>query len=233
MNKYLVITGASRGIGYSTAEYYVQQGWNVINLSRTPCDLAVENITVDFSDKNWQAHCDKKLANLLKGSDKISLVHNTGVCLNDTIRDFDENAIRIAFDINIVTPMLLNRLILPFMTEGSSIIYIGSTLSEKAVPGCASYSTSKHAIAGLMKATCQDLAGMGIHTCCVCPGITNTTMLQERVKHTPGLLETLTAISTAKRLIEPEEIAELIHFCSQHPIINGATIHGNLGQIEK
>ncbi|NNM59441.1 MAG: hypothetical protein HKM04_06450 [Legionellales bacterium] len=84
-----------------------------------------------------------------------------------------------------------------------------------------------------MKASCQDLAGKGIHTCCVCPGVTETEMLIERCKHVPGLLETLSGLSTYHRLLQPDELAELIEFCACHPLINGAMIHGNLGQVER
>src|SRR5690606_638718 len=108
---------------------------------------------------------------------------------------------------NVVAPSRLNQLVLPYLTPNSAIIYVGSTLSEKAVANSASYVTSKHAIAGLMKATCQDLAASGIHTACVCPGITDTDMLRQRAHHDPAILQQLAAIQTANRLVSPTEIA--------------------------
>eukprot|EP01043_Picozoa_sp_COSAG02_P056833 COSAG02_NODE_6801_length_3352_cov_170.007378_3_plen_92_part_00 len=52
--------------------------------------------------------------------------------------------------------------------------FVGSTLSEKAVANTASYVTAKHAMVGLMRATCQDLAAAAapVHTALVCPGFT-------------------------------------------------------------
>ena len=57
--------------------------------------------------------------------------------------------------------------LLPLMPSGSSVLFVGSTLSEKAVKGAFSYVVSKHAQLGMMRATCQDLMGRGIHTALV------------------------------------------------------------------
>jgi NAD(P)-dependent dehydrogenase (short-subunit alcohol dehydrogenase family) len=127
-------------------------------------------------------------------------------------------------------PALLNNLLVPWMAPSSSILYVGSTLSEMAVPGCASYVISKHAIVGLMRATCQDLTSQGIHTACICPGITHTSMLETRCDEDPKQLEALKKVSLPERFVEPEEIADVLWFAAQHPVINGSVIHGNLGQ---
>jgi NAD(P)-dependent dehydrogenase (short-subunit alcohol dehydrogenase family) len=119
------------------------------------------------------------------------------------------------------------------MSRGSAIIYVGSTLSEKAVPGSFSYVTSKHAVVGLMRSTCQDLIDTGIHTACICPGFTDTEMLQNIIKNDPTILEAIKAINGGGRLIKPEEIAQTIYFAANNPVINGAILHANLGQKER
>ena len=129
-----------------------------------------------------------------------------------------------------VAPNTLNRTALAHMQPGSSIIYVGSTLSEKAVPGSFSYVTSKPAMVGMMRATCQDLAGRDIHTACICPGFTDTEMLRH---HVPAdAMDVIQAMSAFNRLIHPEEIAETIFWAADNPVINGAIIHANLGQVE-
>ena len=135
-------------------------------------------------------------------------------------------------NINLVAPQILNQVIIPLMKPGSSIIYIGSTLSEKAVANSYSYVVSKHALAGMMRATCQDLVGTGIHTCCICPGFTDTEMLRIHVGDDPEILQSIAAASTFNRLVEPGEIAETVKFAANNPVINGALLHANLGQIE-
>ena len=99
--------------------------------------------------------------------------------------------------------------------------------------GSCAYVVSKHALIGLMRATCQDLAGRRIHTACVCPGFTDTEMLRAHVGQSAEVLSALAAGVTYGRLIEPEEIARTIHFCALNPVVNGAVLHANLGQVER
>jgi NAD(P)-dependent dehydrogenase (short-subunit alcohol dehydrogenase family) len=135
-------------------------------------------------------------------------------------------------NLNVIAPHRVNQAVLGMMQPGSAIIYIGSTLSEKAVANSFSYVTSKHAVVGMMRATCQDLAGTGIHTACVCPGFTDTEMLRDHVGNNQEILDSLSGLSTFGRLVRPEEIADTIYFAAENPAINGAVIHANLGQIE-
>ena len=124
----------------------------------------------------------------------------------------------------------LNYFTIPFMRAGSAILYVGSTLSEKAVPGSYSYVVTKHATIGMMRATCQDLAGRGVHTACICPGFTDTEMLR---RHVPEeAMEGVRAMSAYNRLIDPDEIADTLFWAASNPVINGSVIHANLGQVE-
>ncbi len=233
MTKLLVISGASRGIGKATAATFHKQGWDVVNLSRHVCDLRyVKNIQVDFSDPRGISSKQTDLLTAIQGAAQITLVHNAAMYVTDNVRDLDSVSLRKVLEINIVAPTILNNLLIPIMPTNSAIIYIGSTLAEKAVTNVASYCTSKHALAGLMKATCQDLASSGIHTCCICPGFTDTEMLHEHLQHDAAILEAVKQRSAARRFVQPEEIAQTIYFAATNPVINGAMIHANLGQIE-
>ena len=84
----------------------------------------------------------------------------------------------------------------------------------------------------MMRATCQDLAGSGIHTACVCPGFTDTEMLRAHVGDDPEILKSIAGTTTFGRLVEPSEIAATIQFAANNPVINGAVLHANLGQVE-
>lgn len=234
MIQYAIITGASQGIGLSTAQLFLKNQWQVINLSRKPCEVDnVTNFFVDLLDPQWPALLTPALIKQLQQADKICVVHNAGVAWRDSIQALPAVQFRQVLEINVVAPSILNQIVLPYMKPGSSIIYIGSTLSEKAVSHNASYVASKHAIAGLMKATCQDLDNTGIHTCCICPGLTDTPMLNARVNYDEQTLDFFRQMSSMKRLVTAEEIAALIGFCSENPVINGSVLHAHLGQIEQ
>jgi NAD(P)-dependent dehydrogenase (short-subunit alcohol dehydrogenase family) len=231
MTSTAIITGASKGIGKATAINFLQEGHRVINLSRSPCNVDdVENIAIDLAAPDALQHAGDALSDLEPGV--FHLVHNAARLTSESVRNIEIDDFRQTIDINIVAPQILNRLLLPLMQAGSSIIYVGSTLSEKAVPNSFSYVTTKHANVGMMRATCQDLAGSSIHTACVCPGFTNTEMLRAHVGESEDILQSIAAGSTFGRLIEPDEVAEAICFAARNPVINGAIIHANLGQIE-
>lgn len=234
MSKYLILTGGSQGVGKAAITTFLQAGWTTFNLSRHECEVAgVNNIAIDLLSQTWDSIIRTELLPQLQHAKQICLVHNAAMFISDQVGAMQADALQKTFQLNVITPALLNNLLLPLMPKRSSIIYIGSTLSEKAVAGCASYISSKHAIVGLMKATCQDLAGQAIYTCCICPGVTDTQMLRERCHHDDSILQQLKQLSVDERLIEPKEIAEVILFCANNPVINGTIIHANSGQKEQ
>lgn len=232
MKKTLVITGASRGIGLATAKLFQQAGYQVANLSRSPMAPEVgTQITADLSDPEWVQNAKESVKAFVSGSDEICLVHNASLLLKDQVQSASENFAKV-LQINLLASQQLNELVLPHMKSGSSILYVGSTLSEKAVTGTLSYVTSKHATLGLMRATCQDLMGSGIHTSCVCPGFTDTEMLRDHIGNSVEILDAIAQTNAFGRLGKPEEIADTLLFAAQNPIINGSILHANLGQKE-
>ena len=237
--KMLVITGGSRGIGRATIERFQAEGFSVVNLSRTPCELAgVTQITVDMSDSGWAQHGSEKLHDAVtkrmpSGQGRIVVVHNAGLLEKDSVASVSAENFAKVMQVNVIAPSQLNQILLPIMLMGSAIVYVGSTLSEKAVANSCSYTTSKHAMVGLMRATCQDLAGRGIHTNCVCPGFTDTEMLRTHVGGDQGILDSIASGVTFNRLIKAEEMAEAIYAAATQPVFNGSVIHANLGQIER
>ena len=229
---HLVITGASAGIGAATAELFQNNGFDIVNLSRKPCPVAgVTNIPCDLAQPDFIQKIGNDLLNALGDSAQIALIHNAALLINDNIASTDSEQLRRVLEINVVAASSLNQLLIPRMGAGSSVLYVGSTLGEKAVPNSFTYATSKHAVIGMMHATCQDLAGSGVHTVCINPGFTNTEMLRE---HVPAdVMPQIAAMSAFERLIEPEEIATALLFAAQNPVLNGAAINANLGQIER
>ena len=230
MNKFLIITGGSSGIGFAAAVLFQKENYKVINLSRSKIPLSEAiHVSVDLSTSSWHEEIDSVLKDLLDSADQISLIHNASKMQSDNVEDFNLSELRDVIEVNLVAPAILNKMIIPYMKKGSSIIYVGSTLSEKAVPQMSSYVTTKHAMIGLMRSTCQDLFGRFIHTACVCPGATETEMLQEYVQGNTEALEMMAGTLSENRLITPEEIASTLLFCSQNSVINGSVIHANLG----
>jgi 3-oxoacyl-[acyl-carrier protein] reductase len=232
MANYLVMTGGSSGIGEKAIALFIERGWRAINISRSPCQVAgVINFSIDLASQNWSEQYQADLQAVVGDAEKICLVHNAASFKSDAVTTLTDESFRDVLNINLVAPVALNRIFLPYMKPGSSIIYIGSTLSEQAVPGRASYVVTKHALVGLMRSTCQDLVGKSIHTACICPGFVNTKMVSDNVTDMAAFRQFIQSKVTANRLIEPDEIANFIYFCAEQPIINGSVLHANLGQI--
>jgi NAD(P)-dependent dehydrogenase (short-subunit alcohol dehydrogenase family) len=162
---------------------------------------------------------------------EIHLVHNAACLENDSAHGTSDETLTAVMQVNVLAPNTLNRNVIPCMGEGSSVVYVGSTLSEKAVPNSFSYVTSKHAQIGMMRSLCQDLVGTEIHTATICPGFTDTEMLRSHVPK--DALDGVARLNTFGRLIEPVEIARTVYWATQNPVINGSVIHANLGQIER
>ena len=133
--KCLVITGASAGIGLHTANLFVENGYQVINLSRRRCpNDAVTHINCDLSEPGFLEQVSPQIHPTLSEAVEIVLIHNAAKLENDTAVETPSNSLREVMEINVIAPNTLNYFVLPFMKAGSSVLYVGSTLSEKAVP---------------------------------------------------------------------------------------------------
>jgi len=233
MKDLVIITGASRGIGLALAKRFLDRGATVACLARSKCPLeGVVQITADLAISGFERSISAEIAALTESCERIVLVHNAAMLESDDARNVDSEVFARTLTVGLVAPAILNRMLIPQMRRGSSILYVGSTLAEKAVAGLLSYVTSKHAVIGLMRATCQDLLGSGIHTVCVCPGVTDTEMLRQRAGNDEATLRALRAMTGDGRLIEPDEIAAVLEFAADHPVLNGTVLHANLGQKE-
>ena len=234
MNDTAIITGASSGIGAATAEQFIAKGFSVINIARRPSPVAgVVNVAADRgSDEGALRAATECKAHLAADGGRITLIHNASLMLKDTANDCETQALMRVMAVNVLAVNTLNRELIGSMAAGSSIIYVGSTLSEKAVSGAYSYVISKHAQLGQMRATCQDLSGSGIHTAMVCPGFTDTEMLKQHLGGDVDLMREIGSQNSFGRLVKPKEIANVVVWAHESPVANGSVIHANLGQKE-
>jgi NAD(P)-dependent dehydrogenase (short-subunit alcohol dehydrogenase family) len=228
-----IITGASVGIGRQAAAAFLEEGFRVFNLSRRECNVeGVENLACDLSSSASVEECCTVLQRALADAESVALVHNASQMLKDNVRDCESDSLRLVLETNVVAINHLNQRLLGLMPPTSSVLYVGSTLSEKAVSNSFSYVVSKHAQLGMMRATCQDLMGSGIHTALICPGFTDTEMLRTHIGNDSEVETIIAGMNSFNRLIKPAEIAELIRWAHHNPVINGAVLHANLGQKE-
>ena len=223
-NKYLIVTGASSGIGESTAELFKTNGYTVYSLSRRPCPVSgVISKECDLANPDILREALSSIASEILDHSEICIVHNAGIFTPDRIQKPNHQFQEDCFKLMVRAPSIINEVISPKMGAKSSIIYIGSNLSFRGVENSLTYTIFKHSIVGLMRATCQDTLNTSIHTACICPGFVDTPM-HRKADEEMGVTE-----FNAKRLIKPEEVAEMALFIAKNSAINGSVIEFNTG----
>ena len=148
MTRTAIIKGASSGIGAAAASMFLDAGFAVINISRRPCPITgVTDLCGDLSNPKSVQELARTLSLQLAEiqPSSVCLVHNAALMLKDTADSTDDSSLAKVLQINTLAINNLNRELLPLMPSGSSVLFVGSTLSEKAVKGAFSYVVSKHA----------------------------------------------------------------------------------------
>ena len=235
----LIVTGGGSGIGAAVARQAAQEGWAVLNLSRSGMRVPlsaeerarIESVQVDLV-RDWRqnalAFTQTTLMRHTRLARRIALVHNAAFSFNDTAHAPRIAEMSALIELSTLIPARLNEIVIPRMQRGSSILFVGSTLSHRGVAGSLGYVTAKHALLGLARATAKDLYGTGIHSLSICPGPTETPMLsglygEERHRMFGPLM-------SEGRLATPEEIARVVLFAIESPQMHGALIDAAFGE---
>lgn len=229
--KTLVITSACAGIGLSTAALFHELGYHVVNLSERRGGFEHGTwIAADLAAPGWIEPVSRELIAEIQHATEIVIVHNAALLVQDSLERSDDDTLLQVLQANVVAAVQLNRLLLPYMDSGSAIIYIGSGLSEAAAPYRLSYVLSRHAQLGLMRATAAEVTARGVHTACICPGLTDCEMALQHFHGDNASEQFVLQDARMRRTLKSAEIAAMIHFCAVTPAVNGAVIHANRGQ---
>ena len=240
-----LVTGAGRGIGRASSVALASVGTKVAVTARTQGELAqladeirgaggeVYIVVDDLSDRDAPGRIIKKVRETW-GPVEI-LVNNAGIGSSQDPRslvEFDDDFWDLTFQVNVTAPYLLTKLVLPEMLAAGwgRIINIGSINSKMPALHGAAYVASKHALAGLTKATAEESAAHGVTANAVCPGVTATLMNDKRIEYDAQRLgksfEDVEALASplGRRLV-PDEIAALVQFLASD---SAAAINGQL-----
>jgi len=216
--KIAIVTGGSKGIGYSIAERFTNEGAKVIICSRNESELseAAAKIGCDFYQLDVSDSSGVKLMVewFSKEHGQLDiLVNNAGLIRPGRISDTTEEDWDLQINVNLKGPFLMSNKFLPCMNEGSSILNISSTVGLRAMRGAAAYCASKGGVVNLTKAMALDLAGK-IRVNCICPAVVDTPMVDERVQAGNVSREVLDNVQPIGRMGKPEEIAAMaLHLC--------------------
>jgi NAD(P)-dependent dehydrogenase (short-subunit alcohol dehydrogenase family) len=237
--KTMLLTGASRGIGHATVQYFNAQGWRVISCSRTafstqcPWGSGAENhVQVDLADPQKTMEAIDEIKTKLNGR-LDALVNNAGISPKgpDGARlntlDTDLRSWGQVFHVNFFAPVVLARGLRDELAAAKgAVVNVTSIAGSRVHPFAgAAYATSKAALAALTREMAHDFGPMGVRVNAIAPGEVETAILS------PGTDKIVDQLPM-RRLGQPEEVAAAIYFlCSDgSSYISGTEIEVNGAQ---
>ncbi len=227
--KQVLITGASRGIGYATAKEFLALGARVAVNGRSQQSVSTAIAELGGGDRLVAApgsvgtmdSCESIVRTAIEGLGGLDvLVNNAGVCIDSTIEKSDEAIWDETLDVNLKGTFFCIRTAVPALREnGGAIVNMASVSGLQGSEEGAVYSASKGGVVNLTRALAIELAPH-IRVNCVCPGWVDTDMLRRDyvdLAEDPAAAER-EAIEEAplKRVATPEEIAKAIAYLASH-----------------
>ncbi len=237
--KTMLLTGASRGIGHATVQYFNAKGWRVITCSRHPfpekCPWGggqENHVQIDLADPRKTIEAIQEIHGKLDGK-LDALVNNAGISpkgpngerLNTL--DTDLATWGQVFHVNFFASVVLARGLKEELAAAKgSVVNVTSIAGVRVHPFAgAAYATSKAALAALTREMAHDFGPLGVRVNAIAPGEVETAILS------PGT-EKIVDQLPLRRLGQPEEVAAAIYFlCSdESSYISGTELEVNGAQ---
>lgn len=221
--KVSIITGGSRGIGFATAERFLQEGATVIIGASTPetAQRAVEQLRCKYPQAQVGG-ISPKLSDMEAVKDSFRqtaeqygvpdiLVNNAGMSESTPFLSYTEALFDKVMDLNLKGVFNASHAAAELMVpKGRGVILsTSSVVSITGQPGGFAYPASKFAVNGLTVSLARELGPKGIRVNAVAPGITETDMMKAVPKE---VIEPLIARIPLGRLGQPEDIANAFVF---------------------
>jgi 3-hydroxybutyrate dehydrogenase len=225
----VLVTGASRGIGYGIAAAFAKAGADLAILADDPqVTEAAARLSAAYGHLVEAHLCDitdaDAVARTVGGLGRLDvLVNNAGLERITPLFDDDPATValfRRILDINVTGSFLVTRAAAPHMGEGGRVILTASVWGKSAVAEFSAYCASKHAVIGLTRSLAHELAPRGITVNAVCPGWVRTEaslrslkVMSERAgRSEQSMLDDILAGQVLGGLMEPEDVAPLYLF---------------------
>ncbi len=220
--KVAIITGGTRGIGFSIATKFLENKARVCILGSRleTVNEAVEKlkkINKDYEVLGYYPNLskieevEKVFQEVKKEWGKIDiLVNNAGISSKTKLEDYTDSEYEKISDLNIKSVFVTSKAILPYLKETKGVIInTSSMVSIYGQPSGVMYPASKFAVNGITKSLARELAPYGIRVNAVLPGIIETDMVKNLPKE---MIEPLIKTIPLGRTGKPEDIANAFLF---------------------
>lgn len=222
-DKVAIITGGSRGIGYATAERFIEEGSAVVITasSQASAENAIISLREKYPDSNIMGiapllddleSVEKAFAEVACFFGRIDiLINNAGISESSPFSVYTEELFDKVMNLNAKGVFNAAKAVSRYMMEQKSGVII-NTSSIVSISGQASgvaYPVSKFAVNGMTISLARELGPYGIRVNAVAPGITETDMMKAVPK---DVIEPLIAQIPLRRLGQPRDIANAFAF---------------------
>lgn len=234
MNKLIVVTGGSKGIGRAIIERFAREGFDVVTCSRKQKDLdeVKQSVERNYNVQVYTKVADMTDTNQIKSfTDFVNqlsrpvdvLINNAGYFEPGNVTEEPDGILEKMIHSNLYSSYYTTRGIVSGMKERKwgHIFTICSIASIKAYPNGGSYAISKFALLGFTKVLREELKSFGIRVTAILPGATKTSSWDET-----DLPES--------RFMKAEDIAETVYAAfslSSRSVVEELIIRPQLGDI--
>jgi len=221
----ILVTGASKGIGYVVAAELAERGAQVFALSRAgtaPGHPSIEGVAVDVTDTSaLEAVVSARLP--LDG-----LVNCAGVVQVEPFLETGLDNLQTTLDVNLLAPVRLGQLVASDCLQRervASIVNVSSIAADVGTPGHAAYCASKAGLDSLTRVMAVELGPSGIRTNTVNPVVTWTPMAQKAWSD-PVKAASMKSRIPLGRFAEPHEVAAAVRYLlsDEASMINGVSL---------
>lgn len=228
MNKIVLITGATAGIGKACAGKFAENNYDLIITGRRTerlneikakfkeiCCIDVHCLNFDIRDKEAVQNAISSLPEKWKNIDV--LVNNAGLAAGlDFIQEGNVDDWEQMLDTNVKGLLYVSREVIPLMIQNKKghVINIGSITGKEVYPKGNVYCASKHAVDALTKGMRMDLLEHGIRVSQIAPGAVETEFSMVRLKVDK---EAASKVYDGFKPLAAEDIAEVTYYVTTMP----------------
>ena len=196
MNKTILITGATSGMGNAFARMFARSGYRVFATYRYESDArelnAIERvhpIHMDVTDPRAIDDAYRRIADLVHEQGLYAIINNAGVTYTAPFEFATEERARKVMDVNLMAPYRITQRFLPLLKQHNSrngvkarVVNIASWAGQIGQPFIPFYNASKAALMALSESMFYDLGLLDVHVVLVSPGVTKTPLLNKAVE---------------------------------------------------
>ncbi len=217
-----IVTGAASGIGHAVARRLIDEDWRVLAVDLDPDPEGPgDPHKTDLATREGNRSAVEEAVRRYGGVDAI--IANAGFQHVSPVEDFDEDKWDALISILLTSPFLLAKYAWDELkkSDAGRFVAIASVHALVASPFKSAYISAKHGVMGLVKTLALEGAADGVRATAVCPAFVRTPLVENQIASQANahdmpeervLEEVILASHAVKRLIEPEEVANVVSF---------------------